>query len=111
MTRLSTLPVPQCPTATRPQASIQGIVRKAACAKWGKIYLTDDVLPNPWNALPSFWETLVAAVNSADGSDCPDQQTTLMVPLYLDSNPGALSPAVDGWVKPDEGVLNSRRDK
>jgi hypothetical protein len=28
----------------------------------GGIYVTDDVLPNPWNRLPSYWTSLVDAV-------------------------------------------------
>lgn len=64
---------------------------KAYCAGWGKIYLTDDVLPNQWDKEPTFWDALVDAVYSDHTTGaCPDQQTqTLMVPLYLDSSPGA----------------------
>jgi hypothetical protein len=28
----------------------------------GGIYVTDDVLPNPWNRLPTYWSALVDAV-------------------------------------------------
>jgi hypothetical protein len=28
----------------------------------GGIYITDDILPNPWNRLPNYWDSLVDAV-------------------------------------------------
>jgi hypothetical protein len=30
----------------------------------GYIYITDDVLPNPWNTLPSYWDMEVDASNN-----------------------------------------------
>eukprot|EP00903_Cladosiphon_okamuranus_P008831 g8457.t2 len=68
---------------------IDSIVSMAYCAGWGKIYLTDDVLPNQWDREPAFWDVLVDAVYSDHTTGaCPHQQTpTLMVPLYLDSSP------------------------
>jgi ABC-type sugar transport system substrate-binding protein len=41
----------------------------------GWIYVTDDVLPNPWDTLPQYFEGLMAAVeeNNASGMDEPMQ--------------------------------------
>lgn len=37
-------------------------VEKAKEAGIGWIYVTDDVLPNPWDTLPSYWEAEIAAI-------------------------------------------------
>lgn len=45
---------------TASQAEMQAIlrdIRQNHLARY--VYLTDDTLPNPWDALPSYWETLI----------------------------------------------------
>jgi hypothetical protein len=39
--------------------------QKALNHNVGYVYFTDDVLPNPWNSLPSYWDTEVDASNDS----------------------------------------------
>ena len=43
-------------------AALATLLEQAQEANFGQIYLTDDVLPNPWDSLPSYWEELIAAL-------------------------------------------------
>jgi hypothetical protein len=40
-------------------AAMTNAVRLAAERKAGFVYVTDDVLPNPWNRLPAYWDAHV----------------------------------------------------
>lgn len=42
------------------------VLARALGAGAGWVYLTDDTLPNPWDALPAFWEAQVRAVAHFD---------------------------------------------
>jgi hypothetical protein len=48
-------------------AAMEQAVRKAASERIGYVYVTDDVLPNPWDRLPVYWKDEVAAVAGANG--------------------------------------------
>ena len=43
-------------------ALLPTLLEQAQEANFGQVYLTDDVLPNPWDSLPSYWEELIAAL-------------------------------------------------
>ncbi len=44
------------------EAAMAAVLTKALGAGAGWLYLTDDTLPNPWDALPAFWEAQVQAL-------------------------------------------------
>jgi hypothetical protein len=41
-------------------ALLPTLLEQAQKANFGQIFITDDVLPNPWDSLPGYWEDLVA---------------------------------------------------
>lgn len=43
-------------------ARLGSLARKAAGHRAGYLYITDDVLPNPWDGLPSYWDQEVSVV-------------------------------------------------
>jgi hypothetical protein len=45
-----------------PRAKLEPLLDLAANKQLGWVFLTDGVMPNPWDRLPSFWDNLVAAV-------------------------------------------------
>ena len=51
--------VHECPAAEMRTAVELMKVRGA-----GLVYVTDDIMPNPWNTLPTYWSALVAAVEA-----------------------------------------------
>ncbi|CAM9467700.1 unnamed protein product, partial [Scytosiphon promiscuus] len=69
---------------------LQAIVQAAACAGWGKIYITSDTqkpndAENPWNEITNYWDGLVDAVamhETIPPENCPDPRMTLTVPLW-----------------------------
>ncbi len=44
------------------EAQMKRSLRRAAQLKIGYIFITDDVLPNPYDRLPSYWDAEVEAV-------------------------------------------------
>jgi hypothetical protein len=48
--------------------SMRRLLREAIRKRAGYVYVTDDVLPNPWDRLPAYWEEEVAAVAEENGS-------------------------------------------
>ncbi|CAN0490851.1 unnamed protein product, partial [Laminaria digitata] len=40
---------------------IYDLVHEAFCKGWSPIYVTDDVMPNPWDVPPTFWDILLNA--------------------------------------------------
>ena len=38
-------------------------IRKSTKIKTGNVYITKDVLPNPWDTLPSYWNAELSAIN------------------------------------------------
>lgn len=66
-------------------------MQAAACAGWGKMYITSDSQRdetdggNPWNEITKFWDDLVDVVSfygTLPPTNCPDPRMTLMVPLW-----------------------------
>src|SRR5262249_4582707 len=45
------------------ESDMRRAVRRAAESKIGYVYVTDDVNPNPYDRLPSYWDALVDAVS------------------------------------------------
>jgi len=45
-----------------PRAKLEPLLDHAESKQLGWIFLTDGIMPNPWDRLPSFWEKLVAEV-------------------------------------------------
>jgi hypothetical protein len=43
-------------------AAMQAVLTHADAVNAGWFYITDDVLPNPWDTLPGYWEEMVEAV-------------------------------------------------
>ena len=42
----------------------------------GYMYITNDDLPNPWDSLPSYFNDLVSAVDTANNGGVPTQAPT-----------------------------------
>lgn len=42
-------------TLSTPRARMPAVIRRAATQGVGLVYVTDDVLPNPWDTLPPYW--------------------------------------------------------
>lgn len=69
------------------------MIQKASCAGWGHIMITDDVLGNPWDGLPAFWDDMVDAITSIDEATgpCPDDADAplrIMVPFLGEDDAG-----------------------
>ncbi|KAG2490733.1 hypothetical protein HYH03_010888 [Edaphochlamys debaryana] len=47
--------------------ALQGLVAQAEDRGFSFVYLTDDRLPNPWDALPSYWPAFMRAVTGSSG--------------------------------------------
>jgi hypothetical protein len=69
----------------------------------GLIYITDDVLPNPWNSLPAYWDAEVAAIVAVnqntpsgdyDGNGAVEQGDLDLVLLHWGQD-GSVPPV--GW--------------
>ncbi|MEW4567022.1 spherulation-specific family 4 protein [Tautonia sp. JC769] len=52
------------PTADAMEAALEKAIRNNA----GYVYLTDDVLSNPWDTLPAYWEEQVEAIRAFNAS-------------------------------------------
>jgi predicted MPP superfamily phosphohydrolase len=48
-----------------PETGFQNAWQLALNRNVGYVYFTDDVVPNPWNTLPSYWDTEVEASNNS----------------------------------------------
>jgi Spherulation-specific family 4 len=46
------------------EANMRTLVQQAAQRNVGYLYVTNDVLPNPWDQLPSYWLAEVAAISA-----------------------------------------------
>jgi Spherulation-specific family 4 len=46
------------------EAAMRDLVNQAAQRNVGYLYITNDVLPNPWDQLPSYWLAEVAAISA-----------------------------------------------
>lgn len=46
-----------------PQSDLAGVVSLARDNNVGLVYITDDLLPNPWNALPTYFSELIAEIS------------------------------------------------
>jgi Spherulation-specific family 4/PEP-CTERM motif len=46
------------------EAAMRALVQQAAQRNVGYLYVTNDVLPNPWDQLPSYWLAEVAAISA-----------------------------------------------
>jgi hypothetical protein len=46
------------------EAAMRDLVSQAAQRNVGYLYITNDVLPNPWDQLPSYWLAEVAAISA-----------------------------------------------
>ena len=57
--------------------SMQRAVARAATLGAGWVYVTDDRLPNPWDAPPTYWEGLITAVETSPVSvEAPVERST-----------------------------------
>ena len=62
------------------EAAMLALVSEAAARKAGYLYITNDVLPNPWDQLPSYWGAEVAAIKAISAiSAVPEAPTALML--------------------------------
>ena len=50
--------------ATPGTTAMADALRLSAARNAGNIYVTDDVLPNPWDTLPGYWAALLAAMTA-----------------------------------------------
>lgn len=50
-------------------------INRAAQLKIGYVFVTDDVLPNPYDRLPSYWDAEVEAVRRINQSTLPNSKT------------------------------------
>jgi Spherulation-specific family 4 len=50
------------------EATMRDLVKQAAQRNVGYLYITNDVLPNPWDQLPSYWLAEVAAISAVPES-------------------------------------------
>jgi Spherulation-specific family 4 len=46
------------------EAAMRDLLQQAVARNAGYVYISNDVLPNPWDQLPSYWLAEVAAVSS-----------------------------------------------
>lgn len=52
--------------ATTTQSNMKKAVDRAhLTTRGGKVYVTNDVLPNPWDTLPSYWSAELTRINSS----------------------------------------------
>jgi hypothetical protein len=57
----------------------------------GFIYITDDVLPNPWDRLPAYWAEEVNAVESANRAGARQTLTNLTIKATNQSNSATIT--------------------
>ena len=48
-----------------PEAQLPGVLKLAAQRNMGGIYITDEVMPDPYRGLPAYWKKLVALTQAA----------------------------------------------
>ncbi len=66
--------------------AMRAALAHAADRNVGAIYVTDDVLPNPWDALPSYWEEEVAVIETTHVAGV-EPQAPAVSRLALVANP------------------------
>jgi hypothetical protein len=52
-------------------ASMTTVLNQALTRRAGYVYVTSDVLPNPWDALPPYWTTEIAQIRQACAAASP----------------------------------------
>jgi MYXO-CTERM domain-containing protein len=61
------------------EAAMRDLLQQAVARNAGYVYISNDVLPNPWDQLPSYWQAEVAAVASI--SSVPEASSAWMMGL------------------------------
>jgi hypothetical protein len=72
-------------------ATMEDYVRLAKSRNTGLVYVTDDVLNNPWDTLPTYWEREVQLVKELNAAELP----TRLGPLTRQGN-GSVNLPVNG---------------
>jgi hypothetical protein len=52
-------------------SSMTTLLTQTAAMGAGHVYITNDILPNPWDTLPSYWSTEVSLVNQGCSATAP----------------------------------------
>ena len=76
---------------------------KSATPYLGYMFVTSDTLPNPWDSLPSYYATLSATINSADGGST--STTSYNVNIRSADLSGALFSGMWTTIKNSDGAI------